>query len=213
VNVPKRTATTVAVSSHFLPYAWHNQADAPIATLCDNPPPLWFAQVRANMGLLDEDEVMAEQQGANGQAVEAQGPNLTVQKIYLKDASFEAPGAPAIFQEEGQPRVDLNLTQKVQNFAPNLYDVVLSLTVTCKVGEKTAYLCEVHQAGVFGCAGFDAGQLDAVLGTYCPNVLFPYARQVISDLVQNGGFPPFFMQPINFDQIYAETQKRRQEAA
>lgn len=153
-----------------------------------------------------------ETNGANGAGPQGdQGPQLTVQKIYVKDASFEVPNAPAIFQEQAQPRVDLNLSQKVNNFAPNLFEVSLAVTVTCKVGEKTAYLAEVEQAGVFGAAGFDAQQLDAVLGTYCPHVLFPYVRQAISDLVQNGGFPPFLLQPINFDQVYAEAVRRRQQ--
>jgi preprotein translocase subunit SecB len=153
---------------------------------------------------------MADEQIQPGQE---QGPQLSVQKIYLKDVSFEAPGAPAIFQDQTQPRVDMNLTQKVANVGENLFEVVLAVTVTCKAGEKTAYLCEVQQAGVFGCAGFDAGQLDAVLGTYCPHVLFPYVRQVISDLIQSGGFPPLFLQPINFEQVYGESLKRRQSQA
>jgi preprotein translocase subunit SecB len=142
-----------------------------------------------------------------------QGPQLSVQKIYLKDVSFEAPTAPAIFQEQVQPRIDMNLTQKVTNLGENMFEVILAITVTCKAGEKTAYLCEVQQAGVFGCAGFDASQLDAVLGTYCPHVLFPYVRQVISDLIQSGGFPPLFLQPINFEQVYADSLKRRQGQA
>jgi preprotein translocase subunit SecB len=142
-----------------------------------------------------------------------QGPQLSVQKIYLKDVSFEAPTAPAIFQEQVQPRIDMNLTQKVTNLGENMFEVVLAITVTCKAGEKTAYLCEVQQAGVFGCAGFDATQLDAVLGTYCPHVLFPYVRQVISDLIQSGGFPPLFLQPINFEQVYGDSLKRRQGQA
>lgn len=145
-----------------------------------------------------------------GTAPQAQ---LQIQKIYIKDASFEAPNAPQIFQEQGQPRVDLNLSQKVQNFAEGMFEVVLSLTVTCKMEEKTVYLAEVQQAGVFGLSGFDPSQRDAVLGTYCPHTLFPYARQAISDLVQNGGFPPFLLQPINFDQIYADQLRRRQEEA
>jgi preprotein translocase subunit SecB len=145
-----------------------------------------------------------------GTAPQAQ---LQIQKIYIKDASFEAPNAPQIFQEQGQPRIDLNLSQKVQNFAEGMFEVVLSLTVTCKLEDKTVYLAEVQQAGVFGLNGFEPGQRDAVLGTYCPHTLFPYARQAISDLVQNGGFPPFLLQPINFDQIYADQLKRRQEEA
>jgi len=154
---------------------------------------------------------MADEQTNGAENGADQGPQLAVQKIYLKDVSFEAPTAPAIFQEQVQPRIDMNLTQKVSNVGENLFEVVLAVTVTCKAGDKTAYLCEVQQAGVFGCAGFDPTQLDAVLGTYCPHVLFPYVRQVISDLIQSGGFPPLFLQPINFEQVYAESLKRRQQ--
>lgn len=147
----------------------------------------------------------------NNGAAQEQGPNLSVQKIYLKDLSFEAPSTPQIFSEQTQPRIDMNLTQRVSGVGENLFEVVLAITVTCKAGEKTAYLCEVQQAGVFGCVGFDPQQLDSVLGTYCPHVLFPYARQVISDVIQNGGFPPLFLQPINFEQVYADAVRRRQE--
>lgn len=149
---------------------------------------------------------------ANGNGGEQAGPQLSVQKIYVKDASFEAPGAPHIFQEQGQQRIELNLGQKAQQLAQGVYEVVLTVTVTCKVGEKTAYLAEVQQAGIFGLAGFDPQQLDMVIGTYCPHVVFPYARQAISYLVEQGGFPPFLLQPINFEQIYAD-QRRRQQAA
>jgi preprotein translocase subunit SecB len=147
------------------------------------------------------------------QPAQQEGANLSVQKIYLKDLSFEAPSTPQIFGDQTQPRVDMNLQQRVANVGENLFEVVLAITVTCKAGDKTAYLCEVQQAGVFGCVGFDAQQLDAVLGTYCPHVLFPYARQVISDLIQNGGFPPLFLQPINFEQVYSDALRRRQEGA
>jgi len=147
---------------------------------------------------------------ANGQA---QGQaQLSLQKIYTKDVSFEAPGAPQIFQgTNSQPNVELNLSQRVTQLGEAAFEVVLSVTATCKIDEKTAYLAEVHQAGIFGLSGFDASGRDAVLATYCPNVLFPYARQVVSDLVQNGGFPPFFLQPINFDALYADQQRRRME--
>jgi preprotein translocase subunit SecB len=148
---------------------------------------------------------------ANG-AAEEQGAQLNVQKIYVKDVSFEAPNAPQVFQEQGQPRVELNITQKVGQVAENVYEVVLGATVTCTVNEKNAYLAEVQQAGIFVAQGFEPGQLDAVLGSYCPHVLFPYARQVVSDLIQAGGFPPFLLQPINFEQVYAESQRRRAES-
>jgi len=139
----------------------------------------------------------------------ANGPQLSLQKIYIKDASFEAPGAPHIFQEQGQPQIQLNLSQQVGALADNVYEVVLTVTVTCKLAEKTAYLAEVQQAGVFGLQGFDNPNRDAVLATYCPNVLFPYVRQAVSDLIQNGGFPPFLIQPINFEALYAEQMRRR----
>jgi preprotein translocase subunit SecB len=132
-----------------------------------------------------------------------------VQKIYVKDASFEAPSAPHIFQEQSQPQIQLNLNQSVNNLAEGVYEVVLAITVTCKFGDKNAYLAEVKQAGVFNLSGFDQVNLHGVLGTFCPNTLFPYARQTISDLVLAGGFPPFLLQPINFDQIYVDQMRRR----
>ncbi|PWK81207.1 protein-export chaperone SecB [Fulvimonas soli] len=146
---------------------------------------------------------------ANGQAIQ---PQLVLQKIYVKDVSFEAPNAPQIFQEiaetEQQPQVQLNLGQRATDLGNDLYEVVLSLTLTCAIGERTAYLAEVQQAGVFGIAGFSEQDQAGIIGSYCPNLLFPYARQVISSLVLEGGFPPFLLQPINFDALYAEQQRR-----
>jgi len=145
---------------------------------------------------------------ANGASTAAQ---LTVQKIYVKDTSFEVPGAPMIFQEQGQPQVQLNLAQKVNNFSEGNYEIVLTVTVTCKIGEKTAYLAEVQQAGVFGLAGFEQANLEAVLATYCPHTLYPYARQAIAGLILQGGFPPFVLQPINFEQLYSDQVRRRNQ--
>jgi len=125
--------------------------------------------------------------------------------------SFEAPGAPQIFGQQGQPNVELNLAQRVSQLGDDTFEVVLSVTATCRVEDKTAYLAEVQQAGIFGLSGFDAQGREAILSTYAPNVLFPYVRQIVSDLVQNGGFPPFFLQPINFDALYAEQMRRRAE--
>ena len=146
---------------------------------------------------------------ANGQAGQ---PQLVLQKIYVKDVSFEAPNAPHIFQEIGetdqQPQVQLNLGQQATELGNDLYEVVLSLTLTCTLGDRTAYLAEVKQAGVFGVAGFGEADHAGIIGSYCPNLLFPYARQVISSLVLEGGFPPFLLQPINFDALYAEQQRR-----
>ncbi len=154
---------------------------------------------------------MAENTPTNGTADAS--AQLSLQKVYVKDASFEVPGAPQIFQEQGQPQVQLNLQQQVAMLGENVYEVVLTVTVTCKLEEKTAYLAEVQQAGVFGVIGFDAQSRDTVLATYCPNVLFPYARQLVSDLIQNGGFPPFLLQPINFEALYAEQARRQIQGA
>ena len=147
----------------------------------------------------------------NTNGIAEAGAQLSLQKVYIKDVSFEVPGAPQIFQEQGQPQIQLNLSQQIGALTENVYEVVLTVTVTCKLADKTAYLAEVQQAGVFGMSGFDNQNRDAVLATYCPNVLFPYARQIVSDLIQNGGFPPFLMQPINFEALFAEQARRRAE--
>jgi preprotein translocase subunit SecB len=154
---------------------------------------------------------MAETNGAANGAANPTEATLSVQKIYVKDSSFEVPGAPAIFQETTQPQIQLNLAQKVTNFAENLFEVTLTVTVTCKVGEKTAYLAEVQQAGVFGLVGFPQSDIQAILATYCPHTLYPYARTAISDMILSGGFPPFVLQPINFEQMYAEQMRRQNE--
>lgn len=161
---------------------------------------------------------MAEQDTPNGAAAASTeaapaSAMFTLEKVYLKDVSFEAPGAPQVFQEQGQPQLQMNLSQKVQRLADNAFEVVLGVTLTCTLGEKTAYLAEVQQAGVFGLSGFDERALDLMLGTHCPNALYPYARQAIGDLVQSGGFPPFLLQPINFENLYAESLRQRAQQA
>ena len=145
----------------------------------------------------------------NGADQQATGPAFTVEKVYVKDVSFEAPGAPQVFNEAGQPQLQMNLNQRVQRLNETAFEVVLGVTLTCTIGEKTAYLAEVQQAGVFGLVGFDDQTLDAMLGTHCPNMLYPYARQTVSDLIQAGGFPPFLLQPINFEALYAEGLRQR----
>lgn len=156
---------------------------------------------------------MAEQNNGATEATGADQAQFTIQKIYVKDVSFEVPNSPQIFNEPGQPQLELNLNQKVARVADGLFEVVLAVTVTCKLADKTVYLAEVQQAGLFGLAGFDDRTLDMMLGTYCPNVLFPYVRQTVGELVANGGFPPFYLQPINFEALYAEGLRRRAEQA
>lgn len=143
----------------------------------------------------------------------AQAAQFTIEKLYLKDVSFEAPNAPQVFNEQGQPQLSMNLNQKVGRLNDGAFEVVLGVTLTCTLNEKTVYLAEVAQAGIFGLAGFDDRTLDMMLGTYCPNVLFPYVREAVSDLINKGGFPPFYLQPINFEALYAEGLRRRVEGA
>ena len=150
---------------------------------------------------------------AAGADAAAQQAQFSVEKIFVKNVSFEAPNAPHIFNEQGQPQLNMDLNQKVARLADNAFEVALAVTLTCRLNDKTVYLAEVEQAGVFGLAGFDDRTLDMMLGTYCPNVLFPYVRQAVSDLILAGGFPPFYLQPINFEALYAEGLRRRADQA
>ena len=153
---------------------------------------------------------MADETNQEAATETTQVPQFQLQKIYAKDVSFEIPGAPQIFQEDGQVEIKLNLAQKVENLSDGVHEVVLTVTVTATLGEKTAYLAEVQQAGIFSIAGLNEQSTHAAMNTLCPHTLFPYARRMITDLVAEGGFPPLVLQPINFDQIYAQ---RMQEAA
>lgn len=154
---------------------------------------------------------MAEEQN-QPQAGAAQNPPQTqfaLQKIYVKDVSFELPNAPAVFTGDQGGEIKLNLSQRVNDIAENVYEVVLTVTVTAQSGDKTAYLAEVQQAGLFAIAGFSDGQRHAALNTLCPHTLFPYATRTITGLVADGGFPPLVLQPINFEAVY---QQRMAEA-
>ena len=140
-----------------------------------------------------------------------EGPQVLLQKNYLKDASIEIPQAPAIFTRTEQPAVDIALNTTVLNLGSDAFQVMLAVTVTAKMpGGDTAFLVEVHQAGIFTIRGFEnPADVDGVLGTFCPNTLFPYARESVSDLIQRAGFPPVLLQPVNFDALYLEHRNRR----
>ena len=140
---------------------------------------------------------------------QSQQAQFQLQKLYMKDVSFELPNAPQIFQDDGQVEIKMNLAQRVENLAEGVHEVVLTVTVTANLAEKTAYLAEVQQAGIFAISGLNEQATHAAVNTLCPHTLFPYARRAITDLVADGGFPPLVLQPINFDQIYAQ---RMQEA-
>lgn len=129
-----------------------------------------------------------------------------IQRLYIKDLSFESPNAPRIFLEQWQPELNLDLATQVDTLEEHVYDVTLTVTATVKVGEKTAFLSEVKYAGIFLIKGFSETDLKQMLGSYCPNVIYPYAREVITSLVANGGFPQLYLTPVNFDALYTQQQ-------
>lgn len=134
-----------------------------------------------------------------------------IQKVYLKDVSLETPNSPLIFTEQWQPQVEVRLETNGSPLTEDLFESVLTLTVTAKLGERTAYLVEVHQAGLFTMRGFDEAQLGHMLHSFCPTILLPFAREAIADLIGKGGFPALLLNPINFDALYM--QRLQQQAA
>jgi preprotein translocase subunit SecB len=159
---------------------------------------------------------MADENQPNEAATQpeaAKGPQFVIQRIYTKDISFEAPNAPAVFQKEWKPEVHLDLDTKSNSLGENLYEVVLSVTVTAKLGEETAFLCEVQQAGVFTIGDMPEQNLAQMIGAFCPNTLFPYARETISNLVNRGTFPPLNLAPVDFNSVFAAYMKKRVEQA
>ena len=141
-----------------------------------------------------------------------QGPQVNIQKIYLKDASFESPRSPDIFKgAEWKPEVNLQVNTETTKIGDSDYEVCLTLTATAVDGEDTIYLVEIKQAGIFNLTGFEQQQLQTILGTFCPTNLFPYAREAISSLVERGGFPQLLLQPINFDALYQQHVQKLQQ--
>ncbi len=139
---------------------------------------------------------------------------IAIAKIYIKDLSFESPRAPTIFsQGDWSPKTNLNLRSSHNAINENLHEVILTITVDAKENENTIFLVELQQAGLFELKGYTEQELAPIIGSYCPNLLFPYARESIASLVQKGGFPEFVLQPINFDALYAKAQEQRSAAA
>ena len=131
-------------------------------------------------------------------------PQLALERIYVKDMSLEVPGAD-VFTREWQPELDINLSSAAEKLDDDHYQVILTVNVTANNGGETAFITEVLQAGIFMLQNIPEEQLGAILGAYCPNVLFPYAREVVSDIVTRGSFPQLLLAPVNFDQAYQQT--------
>jgi preprotein translocase subunit SecB len=141
-----------------------------------------------------------------------QQPVFSIDKIYVKDLSLEVPNAPHVFLDSAQPQLEVQLASSAERFSENdLYEVVVTLTVTAKAGEKTMFLVEAAQAGIFTIRNVPASDLDPVLGIACPNILFPYARESVANTINRAGFPAVNLAPVNFEAIYA--QRVQEQAA
>jgi len=150
-------------------------------------------------------------QAANGAASQ---PQFSLQRIYTKDISFESPKAPSVFQTQWNPQVNLDLNTRHTELQEGMYEVVLTLNATVTNGDnETTFIAEVQQAGIFAINGLDEAALRHTLGAFCPNILFPYAREAIDNLVLRGSFPPLMLSAVNFDALYAQAEQRRTEEA
>jgi preprotein translocase subunit SecB len=137
---------------------------------------------------------------------------FAIRRIYTKDISFESPNAPQIFNEEKwNPEVNISLQNQALALGPELHEVTIATTITVKLGERTAYLVEVQQAGEFQTTGFDGNELRELLGIFCPTLLYPFLREAVAGLISKGGFPPLLLAPVNFDALYHQHQKNLQE--
>ncbi|HHA18560.1 MAG TPA: protein-export chaperone SecB [Methylophaga sp.] len=153
---------------------------------------------------------MAEE---NAPSTEEQA-RFVIQKIYTKDISFETPNSPDIFRDEWKPELDLQLGNEYARIDDDNHEITLTVTVTAKVADKVAFLVEVKQAGVFSLTGYSDQEMGPLVGSYCPNTLFPFAREVISDIVLKGGFPQLVLAPVNFDALYMnQIEQAKQQAA
>lgn len=140
-----------------------------------------------------------------------QAGQFTIQKIYIKDVSFETPHSPDIFKQEWKPAVNMEMANNSHKLDNSLYEAVLTITLTVSIEDKTVYLVEVNQAGIFHIDGFPEDTMERMMSTICPNILFPFAREFIADLVTRGGFPQLLLAPVNFDALYAQHKQKQQD--
>ena len=136
-------------------------------------------------------------------------PQFAIQRVYTKDVSFETPNSPEIFQKEWKPEVKLDLDTRSNKIADDTFEVVLAVTVTVTVEGQTAFLAEVQQAGIFTIGNMPESQLAHMIGAFCPNTLFPYARETVANLVNRGSFPQLNLSPVNFDALFASYVQQR----
>lgn len=139
----------------------------------------------------------------------SQQPSLQIEKLYVKDLSLEVPNAPQVFTQQMQPEVEVQITTAAKQFAEGYFEVTVSATVTARAAEHTLFLAEAAQAGIFSLRNVPPEQLDALLGIACPQILFPYLREAISDLVVRGGFPPVLLSPVSFEALYMQRMQQQ----
>ena len=144
-------------------------------------------------------------QAASDQAAQ---PAFQIEKLYVKDLSLEVPNAPQVFMQAESPQLEIAVRNEAMQFADTFFDVTVTVTVTARSGEKTVFLAEVAQAGIFSARGIAPQDLEPLLGIACPTILFPYAREAISDLVTRAGFPAVVLAPVSFEQIYLQRQQQ-----
>lgn len=145
-------------------------------------------------------------------AAQNEQPQFALQRIYVRDLSFEAPKSPEIFRQEWSPSINVDLNTRQKDLGGDFHEVVLTLSVTVKNGEDVAFIAEVQQAGIFLVKGLDNASMSHTLGAYCPNLLFPYARETLDNQVVRGSFPALMLAPVNFDALYAQELARMQAA-
>ena len=143
-------------------------------------------------------------------AQEEVAPQFSLQRIFVKDLSFEAPKSPEIFREDWSPQVEMDLNTRQRSLEGDFHEVVLTITVTVKTADEVAFIVEVQQAGIFLIQGLDETSKGHALGAFCPGLLFPYAREAIDSLVVRGSFPALMLAPVNFDALYAQELERMQ---
>jgi preprotein translocase subunit SecB len=154
-----------------------------------------------------EDKAAAAQQTQDAQ------PGFGIEKLYVKDASIEVPNAPQIFTERTAPQVNVELGNLAQKLDEGIFEVAIKVTVTAKIGDKTAFLVEATQAGIFAIRNVPEENLELILAVTCPNILFPYAREAVSDMVTRAGFAPVLLNPINFEALYMQQKQQAENAA
>lgn len=154
---------------------------------------------------------MADEEVTGTNEQEKVQQKFVLQRIYVKDMSFESPAAPGLFMKEWKPAMNVDLNTKSGLVRDDDYEVVLTITITAKVADETAYLVEVQQAGIFHIVGIEGDDLRRVLATVCPNMLFPYARETIDGVVTKGTFPALMLAPVNFDALFQQALQQAQE--